>query len=78
MPKADATELAPKKSAVETLRHYFQYVPEGFCFLPRAVQRVLNHPHFFGEAPERRPWAIKREDCPAALAGRSKCIFGRP
>jgi len=41
MPKADATELAPKKSAVETLRHYFQYVPEGFCFLPRAVQRVL-------------------------------------
>lgn len=31
--------------------------------------------HFFGEAPERRPWAIKREDRPAAFARRSKCIF---
>jgi len=30
--------------------------------------------HFFGEAPERRPWAIKRENRPAAFAGRSKCL----
>ena len=30
--------------------------------------------HFIGEAFERRPWAIKREDRPAAFAGRS---FGR-
>jgi hypothetical protein len=28
--------------------------------------------HFFGEAPERRPWAIKRDDRPAAFAGRSE------
>jgi hypothetical protein len=32
---------------------------------------VFQLPHFFGEAPERRPWAIKREDRPAAFAGRS-------
>ena len=30
--------------------------------------------HFFGEAPERRPWAIKRENRPAAFAGRSICL----
>src|SRR5207245_7482383 len=30
----------------------------------------------FGEAPERRPWAIKREDRPAAFAGRSFCLSG--
>src|SRR5215469_8746718 len=32
--------------------------------------------HFFGEAPERRPWAIKRENRPAAFAGRSFCLSG--
>src|ERR1041385_5023080 len=31
----------------------------------------FQNPDFFGEAPERRPWAIKREDRPAAFAGRS-------
>ena len=31
--------------------------------------------HFFGEAPERRPWAIKREDRPAAFAGRSESVL---
>ncbi len=36
----------------------------------RSTPLVLK-PHFFGEAPERRPWAIKREDRPAAFAGRS-------
>jgi hypothetical protein len=33
---------------------------------------VFPSAHFFGEAPERRPWAIKREDRSAAFAGRSK------
>src|SRR5689334_4372575 len=31
---------------------------------PKDIGREL---HFFGEAPERRPWAIKREDRPAFL-----------
>ena len=31
-------------------------------------------PISFGEAPERRPWAIKREDRPAAFAGRSYAV----
>ena len=44
----------------------------------RAVHRFLNQPHFFGEAPERRPWAIKREDRPAAFAGRSISRFFLP
>ena len=30
-----------------------------------------NQAHFFGEVSERRPWAFKREDRPAAFAGRS-------
>jgi hypothetical protein len=34
---------------------------EGFSFSDRDKQKSL---HFFGEAPERRPWAIKREDAP--------------
>ena len=32
--------------------------------------------HFFGEAPERRPWAIKRDDRPAVFAGRSEWVPG--
>ena len=68
MPKADATELAPKKSAIRPSGTLFCGVPEGFCFW---VQ-VLKSAHFFGEASERRPWAVKREDRPAAFAGRSK------
>jgi hypothetical protein len=40
-----------------------------------AIETVvkINGP-FLGEAFERRPWAITREDRPAAFAGRS---FGR-
>src|SRR5580704_15057313 len=34
-----------------------------------------NQPHFFGEVSERRPWASKREDRPAAFAGRSKLVL---
>src|SRR5215831_320292 len=85
MPKADATELAPKKIGY-TLRHG-DAVPEGsffptdsFLLLPwieRVLRRALDPkaPIFFGEAPERRPWATKREDRPAAFAGRSFLRF---
>jgi hypothetical protein len=77
MPKADATELAPKKSATETLR-YTLSVPEGFLVSGPSVQRFQSQPHFFGESPERRPWAIKREDRPAAFAGRSESRLSCP
>ena len=73
MPKADATELAPKKSAVETLRH-IPLLPEGFCSCPHCSDNFQSA-HFFGEAPERRPWVEKREARQAAFAGRSKCIL---
>ena len=71
MPKADATELAPKKSAYRNppALHPCWRV-SGFW--PPADQRFLKSAHFFGEAPQRRPWAIKRENRPAAFAGRSK------
>lgn len=59
MPKAEATELAPKKSA-EALR--YPTVAKGF------LAWVFQSPHFFGEASERRPWAYKREDSRAAFA----------
>ena len=84
MPKADATGLAPKKSAYDTLR-YIHRVPEGFvirnnCSASGAAQLSLSaflkgfkeKPNFIGEVSERRPWAIKREDRPAVFAGRSK------
>jgi hypothetical protein len=79
MPKTDATELAPKKSAynLETLRHTSS-VLEGFWFLPQADQRFLKSAHFFGEVPERRSWAITCEDRPAAFAGRSKSRLSSP
>jgi len=44
---------------------------EGCLLSDREKQESL---HFFGETPERRPWAIKREDRPAAFAGRSKLL----
>jgi len=44
---------------------------EGCLLSDREKQGSL---HFFGETPERRPWAIKREDRPAAFAGRSKLL----
>ena len=48
-------------------------VPGGFLVsAPVPLRDYLKPAHFFGEAPERRPWAIKREDRPAAFAGRSK------
>ena len=51
MPKADATELAPKKSAYRNPPAHTPSVLEGFWFLPRATQRFLRSAHFFGEAP---------------------------
>ena len=39
--------------------------------LPLSLTGRKQNRHFFGEAPERRPWAIKREIRPAAFAGRS-------
>jgi hypothetical protein len=36
---------------------------------------MRSQQHFFGEVPEQRPWAIKRDDRPAALAGRSELIW---
>src|SRR5215471_1097490 len=58
MPKADATELAPKKSAAEP-SHVPDRAWEGLSF-----RTEKQRAHFFGEAPERRPWAIKRERSP--------------
>ena len=51
MPKADATELAPKKSAYRNPPAHTPSVLEGFWFLSRATQRFLRSAHFFGEAP---------------------------
>ena len=72
MPRADATELAPKKSAHQSP----PAVPDSgagglFVFRQEQNKKAL---HFFGETPERRLWAIKREDRPAAFAGRSKLL----
>src|SRR5436305_6632131 len=48
MPKADATGLAPEKSADHPPAHH-SFVREGL---------VSHHqPYFFGEVSERRPWA---------------------
>jgi len=47
---------------------------EGCLLSDRERQESL---HFFGETPERRPWAIKREDRPAAFAGRSQLLTPR-
>lgn len=81
MPKADATELTPKKIG-DNLRHA-DPVPEGHSFhtfrispsdsRPFALKGLKKRsPIFFGEAPERRPWGYKNaKDRPAAFAGRS-------
>jgi hypothetical protein len=56
MPKADATGLAPKKSARHNPR-----------LLIGAGGLLCSHswrPHFLGGVSERRPWAFKREDRP--------------
>jgi hypothetical protein len=52
--------------------------PEGcsplyYSPVPRQARRHpwVHMPISFGEAPEQTPWVIKREDRPAAVAGRS-------
>ena len=73
MPRADATELAPKKSAQPS--HVLKRAREGLSFSGHRKQKSL---HFFGEAPERRPWAIKREGrARPLLPGASKWILRR-
>jgi len=85
MPKADVTELAPKKIGYNPPAQVS--VPEGppvprhDSALPLRTEGCprtplkTKSPIFFGGAPERRPWAIKREDRPAAFAGRSSLRF---
>ncbi len=66
-----------RRNRLQTLRHG-DAVPEGhsllsqFLAFPEPIEDPLpksvnKKPHFFGEAPEQRPWAIKREDRPAAF-----------
>ncbi len=62
IPKADATGLAPEKSA------------ETLCWRPSRWQGVLHFgfdfdlAHFFGGVSERRPWEIQRDDRRAPFA----------
>src|ERR1035437_10778255 len=51
MPKADATGLAPEKSA-EQNPPALSSGAGGFCRLPAAS------PHFYGGVSERRPWVL--------------------
>src|ERR1039457_899543 len=57
MPKADATGLAPEKSA-EQNPPALSSAPEGSLLCPSASS------HFYGGVSERRPWVFKREDRP--------------
>jgi hypothetical protein len=70
MPKADATGLAPKKSADHNPSRTRFVCAGGFGFHfcssllllsgathPEPVRQVKIKPHFFGEVFERRPWA---------------------
>jgi hypothetical protein len=72
MPRADATELAPKKSAPKP-SHVPDPAREGFSIRIKKTKNL----HFFGEAPERRPWAIQREDRPAAFCRALQMLFRR-
>ncbi len=85
MPKADATGLAPKKSAYERPSGALIVCRRVSLFVATALHRAQRqlslsaflkgfneNPNFIGEVSERRPWAIKREDRPAVFAGRSK------
>src|SRR5688572_3849357 len=66
MPKADATGLAPKKSADDNppaLRQCGRVVCVAFPPLSARhadsapSRRLKKQAHFFGETSERRPWA---------------------
>ncbi len=72
MPRADATELAPKKSAHRSPPATPNLGAGGLsAFLPDQNKNL----HFFGETPERRPWAKNAR--PAAFAGRTNLRFPR-
>ncbi len=43
--------------------------------LQELVLHTGKRPHFFGKLPSGGPWAIKREDPPAAFVGRSELIL---
>ena len=62
MPKADATGLAPEKSA--------QPDPPALSLVREGSLRVPLHnfpPHFYGEVSGRRPWVFKRVDRPKGV-----------
>ncbi len=67
MPKADATGLAPKKSARQNPRLLIG--AGGLLCLDFLA------PHFFGGVSERRPWAFKRDARPKG-APNSFCMPG--
>ena len=69
MPRADATEWLRRNRLTLPRSHRGA---GGFLFLDRDKQKNL---HFFGEAPERRPWAIKRERSPGCLCRALRMAF---
>jgi hypothetical protein len=83
MPKADATGLAPKKSADYNPPAHDWFVCGRVWLLllafrrytPSALGQLKIKSHFFGEVSERRPLGLKREDRPAVFAGRSESQF---
>src|SRR6266404_542834 len=65
MPRADATELAPKKSAHPPACHI--RAREGFSSRTKTNKKACIS---LVKLPSGRPWAIKRDARPAAFAGR--------
>ena len=73
MPKADATGLAPKKSAAENppahspvLEGFWLSLPLSLLLLGLILMPFL---HFFGEVSERRPWASNAKTARPLLPG---------
>ena len=79
--QADATELAPKKSAHHNPPGALHKAREGCSLQWRNLASVADASvttHFLGEASERRPWAFNRDDRPAIIAGRSELSLRVP
>jgi hypothetical protein len=66
MPKADATGLAPKKSA--------RHEPRLLIGAGGLLRLDSLRAHFFGGVSERRPWAFKREDRPKGAPNALFCL----
>jgi len=49
--------------------------PRSVTLVRRPLSPGFEIPHFLGEPFDRRPWAVKREDRPAAFAGCSLLLF---